>query len=77
MLLFDGMLESHYAEAFERMEPYGYAGVEAVMPEAVGQGDRLTIDRLEELSDAGWDMAARPRTGAHFLHEYPLKSKRG
>jgi len=47
------------------------------MPEAVGQGDRLTIDRLEELSDAGWDMAARPRTGAHFLHEYPLKSKRG
>jgi len=25
MLLFDGMLESHYAEAFERMEPYGYA----------------------------------------------------
>jgi hypothetical protein len=71
MLLFDGMLESHYAEAFERMEPYGYAGVEAVMPEAVGQGDRLTIDRLEELSDAGWDMAARPRTGAHFLHEYP------
>ncbi|QLK25803.1 hypothetical protein HYG81_17260 [Natrinema zhouii] len=70
MLLFDGMLESHYTEAFDRMESYGYAGVEALMPEAVGRGDRLTIDRLQELSDAGWDMAARPRTGSSFLHEY-------
>ncbi|ELY44547.1 polysaccharide deacetylase family protein [Natronorubrum sulfidifaciens] len=72
MLLFDGTLESHYTTAFERMEQYGYAGVEAVIPEAVGdtRDGRLTLDALSELDDAGWDMAARPRTGANFIHEY-------
>ncbi|WP_226043294.1 hypothetical protein [Natrinema sp. DC36] len=70
MLLFDGTLDEHYAHAFKQMESYGYAGVEAVMPEAIGRDDRLTMDRLTEMNDAGWDMAARPRTGAHFLHEY-------
>lgn len=70
VLLFDGTLESHYTHAFEHMEAYGYAGVEAVIPEAVDETGRLGLDELEELNDAGWDMAARPRTGAKFIHEY-------
>lgn len=77
MLLFDGTLESHYTTAFDRMDDYGYPGVEAVMPEAVGQDDRLTLDRLGELNDAGWDMAARPRTGSRFLHEYSPDEQKG
>ncbi|QFU83057.1 polysaccharide deacetylase family protein [Natronorubrum aibiense] len=72
MLLFDGTLESHYTNALEHMQTYGYAGVEAVIPEAVGEtrDGRLTLNMLSELDDAGWDMAARPRTGANFIHEY-------
>ncbi|SEQ55022.1 polysaccharide deacetylase family protein [Natrinema salaciae] len=77
LFLFDGTLESHYTRAFERMEPYGFPGVEAVMPEALGQDGRLTLDKLDELDDAGWDMAARPRTGASFLHEYTPEKQKG
>ncbi|WIV67430.1 polysaccharide deacetylase family protein [Natrialbaceae archaeon AArc-T1-2] len=73
VLLFDGTLESHYTHAFDLMTEYGYAGVEAVIHEAVGEtrNGRLTIDQLHELDDAGWDMASRPRTGAQFLYAYP------
>ncbi|RKD89148.1 polysaccharide deacetylase family protein [Halopiger aswanensis] len=77
MLLFDGTLESHYETAFEHMDEYGFAGVEAVIPEAVGEGGRLTLDALHELNDAGWEMAARPRTGANFIHEFTPEQQEG
>ncbi len=77
VFLFDGTLESHHTIAFERMQSYGFAGVEAVIPEAVGEDGRLTIDELAELHDAGWDMAARPRTGANFLDEFPPAKQEG
>ncbi|PCR89643.1 polysaccharide deacetylase family protein [Natrinema ejinorense] len=71
VLLFDGTLESHHATAFERMDAYGFAGVEAVIPEAIDGDGRLSLEQLGELDDAGWDLAARPRTGSRFLHEFP------
>lgn len=77
MLLFDATLESHYTTAFEITEEFGYPGVEAVIPEAVGENGRLTIDEMGELDDAGWDMAARPRTGAQFLHDFSTKQQEG
>ncbi|WP_254522931.1 polysaccharide deacetylase family protein [Natrinema caseinilyticum] len=77
MLLFDGILESHYTEALDIMKSYDYAGVEAVIPEAIGEDGRLTIDRLEEMKDAGWDIAARPRTGSKFLHEFDPDMQKG
>ncbi len=77
MLLFDGTLESHHTTAFEITEEFGYPGVEAVIPEAVGEDGRLTIDAMGELDDAGWDMAARPRTGAQFLHEFSTEQQEG
>ena len=77
LLLFDGTLESHHAIALEQLEAYGFAGVEAVIPEAVGESGRLTIDQLDELVDAGWDVAARPRTGARYLHEFSPEEQAG
>ncbi|RZV08822.1 peptidoglycan/xylan/chitin deacetylase (PgdA/CDA1 family) [Natrinema hispanicum] len=77
MLLFDGTLESHYTNAFDRLQEYGFAGVEAVIPEAVGEGGRLTLDKLTELDGAGWDLAARPRTGSKFLHEFTPEQQEG
>lgn len=77
MFLFDGTLESHYTRALEHMEAYGYAGVEAVIPEAVGDGGRLTIDQLEELADAGWDAVARPRTGSRDIHDFTPEEQEG
>ncbi|WP_435552237.1 polysaccharide deacetylase family protein [Natrinema sp. CGMCC1.2065] len=75
MLLFDGTLESHYTAAFEQLQAYGFAGVEAVIPEAVGETGRLTNAALSELDAAGWDMAARPRTGARSLDEFPPETQ--
>ncbi|MCU4742670.1 polysaccharide deacetylase family protein [Natronoglomus mannanivorans] len=77
LLLFDATLESHYTTAFEIAEEFGYPGVEAVIPEAVGESGRLTLDQMRELDDAGWDMAARPRTGAQFLHEFSTEQQEG
>ncbi|MGQ3412224.1 polysaccharide deacetylase family protein [Natrinema sp. LN54] len=77
VFLFDGTLESHATRAADLMGSYGFAGVEAVIPEAVGEGGRLTLDQLHDLHDAGWDMAARPRTGSRFLHEYTPEKQEG
>ncbi|QLG50754.1 polysaccharide deacetylase family protein [Natrinema halophilum] len=77
MLLFDGILESHYTNAYEKMKGYEFPGVESVIPAAIGEDGRLTIDKLEELNDAGWDMAARPRTGSKFLHEFSPDMQKG
>ena len=75
MLLFDGTLESHYATALKYMDAFDFAGVEAVIPEALGESDRLSMAQLEALSDAGWETAARPRTGSRFLHEFPREQQ--
>lgn len=77
LLLFDGTLESHHATALDRLADHGFAGVEAVIPEAVGETGRLTMEQLDDLVDAGWDVAARPRTGARFLHEYTPEEQEG
>ncbi|APX00007.1 hypothetical protein CHINAEXTREME_04900 [Halobiforma lacisalsi AJ5] len=72
LLLFDGTLESHHSVALERLSEHGFAGVEAIIPEAVGEtrSGRLTREQLDDLADAGWDLAARPRTGARSLADY-------
>ncbi|MFP8953666.1 polysaccharide deacetylase family protein [Natrialbaceae archaeon A-arb3/5] len=77
LLLFDGTLESHHATAFEVVDKYDFTGVEAVIPEAVGETGRLTLDELDDLVDAGWDLAARPRTGSQFLHDYTPEEQEG
>ncbi|RQG99359.1 polysaccharide deacetylase family protein [Natrarchaeobius oligotrophus] len=77
LFLFDGTLESHRRVAFDRLEEYGFGGVEAVIPEAVGETGRLTLEELEELVDAGWDVAARPRTGAQYLQEFSPNEQEG
>ncbi len=70
MLLFDSTLESHHSEALEPMQEHDFAGVEAVIPDAVGETDRLTYGSLQELHDAGWEMIARPQTGSQRLPDF-------
>lgn len=77
MLLFDGGLDSHYSTAFEGLREFDFRGVEAVTPEAIGNDGRLTIEDLEEMSEAGWDVISRPRTGSQFLHEYSPEQQEG
>ncbi|RQG95376.1 polysaccharide deacetylase family protein [Natrarchaeobius chitinivorans] len=77
VLLFDGTLESHHITALEYLDSYGFSGVEAVIPEAVGETGRLTLDQLDELVDSGWDVAARPRTGVQSLPEFSPEEQEG
>ena len=72
VLLFDATLESHYTIGLEILEEYGFAGVESVTPETVGRSGRLTTDQLREMSEAEWDMIARPRVGGQDFTEYSV-----
>ncbi|ELY99704.1 hypothetical protein C482_09472 [Natrialba chahannaoensis JCM 10990] len=77
MLLFDGTLESHHEIALEALSEYDFAGVEAVIPETVGNDGRLSLTQLDDLVEAGWDVAARPRTGAQNITDYSDTEQEG
>jgi hypothetical protein len=77
MFAFEASLESHYSTAYPIMQEYGFAGVETVIPEAVGGDGRLTVGEMRQMRDAGWDMAAHPRTGSDFLYEFSPEQQRG
>ncbi|MCO8247035.1 MULTISPECIES: polysaccharide deacetylase family protein [unclassified Haladaptatus] len=69
MFTFDDSHATHY-RAFEILQKYDFAGVEAVIPESIGHDGRLTTDQLSEMADGGWDMAAHPDVQAHSFPEY-------
>lgn len=77
MLLFDGTLEAHHETAFDIMQEYEFAGVESVIPEAVDNDGRLSLQQMREMRDAGWDMIARPRVGGQFMHEFSREEQEG
>jgi sugar phosphate isomerase/epimerase len=59
VLTFDDNHETQYT-AFEMMEEYGFPGVEGVIHGAVGDDDRLDLEQLREMQDAGWDVVSHP-----------------
>ncbi len=69
MFTFDDSHATHY-RAFKILKKYGFAGVEAVIPESIGHDNRLTVDQLSEMADGGWDMAAHPDVQAHYFPQY-------
>ncbi|ELZ00861.1 polysaccharide deacetylase family protein [Natrialba asiatica] len=77
MLLFNGTLQSHHEIALEHLSTYDFTGVEAVIPEAVGNDDngRLSLSELDELAEAGWDLAARPRTGSQNITDFSAEEQ--
>lgn len=46
--------------AFELMEAYDFPGVVGVIPHSVGADDRLDLEQLVEMRDAGWDVVSHP-----------------
>lgn len=59
---FDDSHRHHYTDYFPILERYGYPGIEAVVKQAIGRTDRLTVPQIRELREAGWDM------GNHMVH---------
>lgn len=60
---FDDGTASTYSTVFPMMKEKGFPGATAVIPDAVGNDDRMSRKELLELSNKGWDVMAHPRTG--------------
>ena len=53
---FDDSHRHHYTDYFPILERYGYPGIAAIVKQAIGRDDRLTVAQMRELREAGWDM---------------------
>lgn len=77
MLSFDDIHASVYHLAFPIMEEFGLKGVLAVPPDIVGNDARMTKDEIQELHDAGWEIASHGNDlqGLYGLRKSAQKKK--
>jgi peptidoglycan/xylan/chitin deacetylase (PgdA/CDA1 family) len=64
MLTFDDGTESQYENAFPLLEERDMQAVAAVVPDSLNREDRLSVDHLREMRDAGWDISSHPEGDA-------------
>lgn len=58
MFTFDYITRSVYEVAFPEMKKRGIKGVVSVPGDRVGNADRLTVEELQELKNAGWEITS-------------------
>ncbi|EJN57243.1 polysaccharide deacetylase family protein [Halogranum rubrum] len=77
MLSFDDIHASVYHLAFPIMEEFGLKGTVAVPPDIIGNDARMTKDEIQELHDAGWEIASHSNDlqGLYGLRESAQKKK--
>lgn len=56
MFQFDDSVSSAYDTAFPMFEERGWQGGVAIIPNQIGQQDRLSRGNMQEMASAGWDM---------------------
>jgi peptidoglycan/xylan/chitin deacetylase (PgdA/CDA1 family) len=66
MLTFDDGVESQYENAFPMLQERDMQAVAAVVPDSLNRPERLNIDHLREMRDAGWDVSSHPE-GEAFM----------
>lgn len=64
ILSFDDGAATQYERAFPILEEYGYQAAAAVIPDSLNRPQRLSIDQLREMRDAGWDISSHPDPGS-------------
>lgn len=64
VLTFDDSLESHYTEAFKKMQEYEMPGNVGVITGEVGSEGSLTVEQMNEMRDAGWEFASHATRNA-------------
>lgn len=70
LFTFDDGLVSQYDVAYELMAEYDFPGLVCPIPSLVGTEGFASLDQLEEMRDAGWDVSSHPQA-ADPLPEYP------
>ena len=68
MLQFHGGYETHYTEALSILEEYGhpattFVATDRIRPDTQAEGDRLTVEQLDGLADAGWTIGSYSARG--------------
>lgn len=58
MFTFDYMTRSIYEVAFDEMQKRNIPGAVSVAGDRVGNADRLTVDELKEMQEAGWEITS-------------------
>ncbi|MEM4779992.1 MAG: polysaccharide deacetylase family protein, partial [Halalkalicoccus sp.] len=71
ILSFDDAVRSQYENVFPMFEERDMQGVAAVVPDSLNRPQRLTIDQLREMRDAGWDVSSHPEGEAFREFEDP------
>lgn len=71
MLTFDDAVASQYENVFPLLEERNIPAVAAVVPGSLNRENRLTIDHLREMRDAGWDISSHPEGEAFRELEDP------
>ncbi|WP_330631597.1 polysaccharide deacetylase family protein [Halocatena halophila] len=56
MFQFDDSVADAYEKAFPELKKRGWSGGIAVMPEVTGKEGRLSLENMQEMAEAGWDM---------------------
>ncbi|WP_265109898.1 polysaccharide deacetylase family protein [Halosolutus halophilus] len=75
ILAFHGGHDSHYDVAAGMLEERGWAAAVPVSPDRIGEGGRMGLDELRDLSDRGWDVCSLPQTSTP-LPEQPADRQR-
>ncbi|MCL7419102.1 MAG: polysaccharide deacetylase family protein, partial [Halalkalicoccus sp.] len=75
ILSFDDGAATQYERAFPILEEYGYQGALAVIPDSLNRPQRLSIDQLREMRDAGWDVSSHPDPGTGLAEVDPEEAR--
>lgn len=59
MFSFGTISESIYTKVFPVMQDHGMKGVLAVPPDRIGNNGRMTKEQIDEMHDAGWEIASQ------------------
>lgn len=66
LFTFDDNFRRQYEVAFPLMQEYGFPGVVGVIPGTVGASPKIPLSGMEEMRDAGWEMASHPQVDDTF-----------
>lgn len=70
LFTFDDGLVSQYETAYELMDEYEFPGLVCPITSFVGTEGFVSLEQLEEMRDAGWDVSSHPQA-ADPVPEYP------
>lgn len=75
MLTYDDNVRSHYTNVFRMFEERDMQGVLCVIPPTLNRPERLSIDQLREMRDAGWDVSVHAERSEGLAEMDPAEAR--